>query len=147
MLEKTHDHLLAEIEQGNRTDTIVVIVTVLFNTIALCSNSTVSAIFWTAGLSGGDVAPLGINLYLAVFAALTIGVNAIAFIGLLQGRSVREKLLTGLVSMYSDNEVDKYYDRSLLSNYRNRYLIFAAIMILFALAAIVLPLVLRLFRI
>lgn len=143
MLEKTHDHLVAEMEQGSRTDTILVVVAVLFNVIALCSNSTVA---FTSGLVGGEVSPLGINLYLAVFALLTVGVNAIALIGLLEGRRVRQKLLTGLVAMYSDNQVEKYYDKSLLSIYSNRYRTFSGVMILFAIASIVLPLVLRLLR-
>jgi len=147
MIEKMHDHIVAEIELGNRTDTIVVVVAVLFSLIALCSNSGVAALYWTSGLSGGDVSPLGIDLFLAVFVILTVGVNAIALAGLLIGRRVREKLLTGLVSMYSDNQVDRYYDKSLLSAYRNRYLVFGGVLILFAIASIALPLILRLLRV
>jgi hypothetical protein len=145
MIEKVHDHIIAEIEQSNRTDTIVVVVTLLFNVIALCSNSTVAAIFFSSW--SGDVSNFGINLYLIVFVLLTVLLNAIAFIGMLTGRKTREKLLNGLVSMYTDNEVEKYYDKSLISNYRTRYYIFGSIMILFALASIIVPLILRLFRI
>ena len=147
MIERVHQHLLAEIEHGNRTDTIVVVVAVLFNVMALCSNSTVAAIFWTTGLSGGDVSNVGIDLYLAVFVLLILGINAIALAGLLIGRQVRQKLLAGLVAMYADNQVDKYYDKSLLSSYRNRYLVFGGVMIVFAVTSIALPLVLRLFRV
>lgn len=145
MLEKVHEHLLAEIELGNRTDIIVVVTAVLFNIISLCSNSTVAAIWFN--LRQGEVSAIGINLYLGVFVVLTILFNAIALAGLLAGRSVREKLLTGLVAMYTDNNVDKYYDRTLISNYRIRYLIFGGVTIIFAIAAIVLPLILRLLRI
>lgn len=145
MLEKVHEHLLAEIELGNRTDIIVVVTAVLFNIISLCSNSTVAAIWFN--LRQGEVSAIGINLYLGVFVVLTILFNAIALAGLLAGRSVREKLLTGLVAMYTDNNVDKYYDRTLISNYRIRYLIFGGVTIIFATAAIILPLILRLLRI
>jgi hypothetical protein len=147
MLEKVHEHLLAEIEHGNRTDTIVVIVALLFNVIALCSNSTVATIFWTSGLLSGDVSSLGIDLYLVIFVLITLVINAIALAGLVVGRQVRKKLLEGLVAMYSDNHVDKYYDQSLLSSYRSRYLIFGAIMIVFAFASIAAPLILRLLRV
>lgn len=145
MLNKVHDHMIAEIEQSNRTDTIVVVVTLLFNVIALCSNSTVAAIYFSSW--SGDVSNTGIDLYLIVFVVLTIGLNTIAFVGMLSGRKAREKLLNGLVTMYSDNEVDKYYDKSLISNYRTRYFVFGSIMVLFALASIIIPLILRLFRI
>jgi hypothetical protein len=147
MLERVHEHLLAEIENGNRTDTIVVVVALLFNVLALCSNSSVAAIFWTSGFTSGDVASLGVDLYLAVFVLITLAINAIALVGLIIGRQVRQKLLVGLVAMYSDNQVDKYYDKSLLASYRNRYLIFGGVMIVFAIASIAAPLILRLFRV
>jgi hypothetical protein len=142
MLEKMHEHLIAEVEQGNRTDTIVVVVAVLFNVIALCSNSTVAIVFTSLGAN--EVSDLAINLYLVVFVLLTVGLNIIAVAGLLIGRKMREKLLVGLVAMYSDNQVNKYYDQSLINSYRIRYLVFGGIMVLFALASIVLPLILRL---
>src|SRR5215207_9969003 len=131
MLEKVHEHMIAEIEQGNRTDTIVVVVTLLFNVITLCSNSTIAAVYSNSG-SSNKSAEVGINLYLIIFVLLTISLNAIAFIGMLSGRKAREKLLNGLVSMYADNDVDKYYDKSLISNYRIRYFVFGSIMILLA---------------
>ena len=145
MLEKVHEHMIAEIEQGNRTDTIVVVVTLLFNLITLCGNSTIATLYTNVGSSTRSAA-IGINLYLAVFVLLTICLNAIAFIGMLSGRKAREKLLSGLVSMYSDNDVDKYYDKSLINTYRMRYFVFGSIMILFALASIAVPLILRLFQ-
>ena len=144
MLEKLHEHVIAEIEQSNRTDTLVVVVTIFFNVITLCSNSTVSAIMFNMG--AGDVSAFGINLYLGVMVALTIGLNAIALAGLLTGRKVREKLLAGLVTMYSDNKVEKYYDKTLIANYRARYRIFSGLTLLFAAAAIVVPLILRSLR-
>lgn len=75
---------------------------------------------------------------------MTLVVNAIALVGLNVGRQTRSKLLTGLVTMYVDHQVDKYYDRSLLSSYGARYLLFGAVIIVLALTAIVVPLVIRL---
>lgn len=45
--------------------------------------------------------------------------------------------------MYADNQVDKYYDRSLLAGYDTRYWLFGAVIIVLALTAIVVPLVIR----
>ena len=75
---------------------------------------------------------------------MTLLVNAIALVGLYVGRQTRSKLLTGLVTMYVDNQVDQYYDRSLLSSYGTRYLLFGAVIIVLALTSIVVPLVIRL---
>ncbi len=45
--------------------------------------------------------------------------------------------------MYRDNDVDKYYDSSLLTNYDRRYLLFTGIILCLAITAIVVPLVIR----
>jgi hypothetical protein len=74
---------------------------------------------------------------------MTLLVNAIAIGGLFVGRQTRGKLLGGLIAMYSDNQVDKYYDRSLVSNYGTRYALFGAVIIILAVTAIVVPLVVR----
>jgi hypothetical protein len=52
-------------------------------------------------------------------------------------------LLSGLIAMYHDNDVEKYYDPSLVSNYGTRYLLFGGVIITLALTAIVVPLIIR----
>ena len=47
----------------------------------------------------------------------TILINSFAVRALLAGRDTRNKLVSGLVAMYRDNDVDKYYDASLLDTY------------------------------
>ncbi|MFZ3079277.1 MAG: hypothetical protein WA109_06290 [Bellilinea sp.] len=44
-----------------------------------------------------------------------------------------------------DNQVDKYYDQSLVLNYGRRYVLFGAIILVLALTALVVPLTLRVF--
>jgi hypothetical protein len=83
------------------------------------------------------------DIVLVVFILMTLVVNAIALAGLGVGRQTRSKLLSGLVAMYTDNQVDKYYDKSLLSSYGTRYLLFGAVIVVLALTAIVVPLVIR----
>jgi hypothetical protein len=53
------------------------------------------------------------------------------------------KLLRGLLTMYRDNDVDKYYDSSLLANYDRRYLLFTGVILCLAITAIVVPLIIR----
>jgi len=45
--------------------------------------------------------------------------------------------------MYRDNQVDQYYDASLLSNYARRYGLFTGVILCLALTAIVIPLIIR----
>ena len=81
---------------------------------------------------------------LEVFIFMTILVNTIAVIALAVGRGTRSKLQDGLIAMYRDNSVDQYYDVSLVSNYRTRYVLFGAVILVLGLAAILVPLIIRL---
>jgi hypothetical protein len=137
MLERLHEHIVSELGHSSRTDTIFIVVAVLFNLIVLGINSAAS------GAASSDD-NLAADVVLAVFILMTLVVNAIAIGGLFVGRQTRGKLLGGLVAMYVDNEIDKYYDKSLISNYGTRYLLFGAVIIVLALTAIVVPLVIRL---
>jgi hypothetical protein len=117
-------------------------VAIVFNLIVLGINSAVSSTASSNGPYGSY--NLGADVVLGVFILMTLLVNAIAVAGLYVGSQTRGKLLAGLITMYVDNQVDKYYDKSLVSNYGIRYLLFGAVIILLALTAIVVPLVIRL---
>lgn len=141
MLERLHEHITSELNQSSRTDTIFIVVAVLFNLIALGINSAASgtAIANRGSGTGNQAA----DVVLAVFIVMTILVNAIALAGLYVGRQTRGKLLSGLLAMYTDNQVDRYYDKSLISGYGTRYLLFGGAIIVLALTAIIIPLVIR----
>ena len=59
------------------------------------------------------------------------------------GRQTRKKLLRGLLAMYHDNDVERYYDASLLSNYGKRYLLFMGVILALAATSIAVPLIIR----
>lgn len=137
MLTEVHDHIINELGQSSRTDTIFVVTAVIFNLIVLGINSGVSAAATDNGsYAAGDV-------ILVVFIAVTILINTIAVTALYLGRRTRHLLLEGLVAMYHDNEVSQYYSAELLSNYGIRYLLFAGVIIALALTAILIPLIIR----
>ncbi|MHB0988572.1 MAG: hypothetical protein ACYC3P_07915 [Bellilinea sp.] len=136
MLERLHEHVVTELGHSSRTDTIFVVVAVIFNLIALGINSGFAERY--------DPNP-GEDIILVVLIIMTILVNAIAITGLSVGRSTRQKLLSGLIAMYQDNQIDKYYDQSLVINYGKRYLLFAGVILVLAFTAISVPLVLRFF--
>jgi hypothetical protein len=74
---------------------------------------------------------------------MTLVVNFIVIKALMTGKNTRGKLLQGLVLMYQDNQVDKYYDASLLTNYDKRYFSFTVVILSIAFTSIVVPLVIR----
>ena len=138
MLEKIHDHLVHELGQSTRTDTIFVVSAIVFNLVILGVN--------TGMASGGrpgyrDPAD---DLILGIFIVVTLAINALALTAILLGRRTRSQLLQGLIDMYDDTEVAKYYNPDLLANYGTRYLLFAAVIALLGTTAIVVPLITRL---
>lgn len=136
MLTQVHDHIVSELGHSSRTDTIFVITAVVFNLIVLGINSGVASSRNTPGLDTED-------LVMIVFILLTVLVNSIAIAALYVGRRTRRRLLEGLVAMYQDHDVDRYYNPELLSDYGVRYPLFAGVIGLLALTAIVVPLIVR----
>ncbi len=134
MIERVHEHIITELQQNSRTDTIFVLTAIILNLLTLGINSAVvaasnnrDATMWTVFFT---------------FIALLIVVNFVVEVGLLKGRQTRIKLINGLLKMYKDQGVDGYYDASLLSNYTTRYNLFMLVVIFTGLIAMVVPLIL-----
>ncbi len=137
MIEKVHQHIVNELQQSSRTDTIFLVTAVLFNLIVLGINSAV------AGEAVSEKPSSSADFVLMVFIVMLIIVNSIAIAALYTGKNTRNKLLQGLLSMYRDNEVDKYYDSSLLTNYGKRYSLFTAVLLCLAATSVIVPLFIR----
>lgn len=137
MLHQVHDHIVSELGHSSRTDIIFVVTAVVFNLIVLGINSGVATAATESDASSVN------DILLAVFIAMTLLLNLIAAAALALGRRTRRMLLDGLIAMYRDNDVEKYYDPSLVSNYGTRYLLFGGVIITLALTAIVVPLIIR----
>ena len=138
MLQQVHDHIVSELQQNARTDTIFVVTALVFNLVILGVNSAV------AGEAASDHPSSSGDLVLGVFIMMSILVNSIAVVALNFGRGSREKLLHGLVAMYRDNDVAQYYDTSLLRGYGKRYLLFTGVILCLGFTSIVVPLIIRL---
>jgi hypothetical protein len=137
MLKEVHEHIIGELNQGARTDTIFVITAVLFNLIVLGVNSAI------AGEASEYDAEAANDLILGVFILMGLIVNSISISALFFGRQTRKKLLNGLLTMYRDNDVERYYDASLLANYGKRYLLFMGVILALAATSIAVPLIVR----
>lgn len=128
MIERVHEHIITELQQNAKADTVFILSAIFLNLIALGVNSAVA--------SGQEW------IVFFTFVFLVIVVNFVAEIGLIKGRQTRMKLLTGLLAMYKDKGVEGYYDASLLSNYNTRYNLFLLTVVVTGLVALIVPLIL-----
>jgi hypothetical protein len=128
MIERVHQHIIEELQQNTRTDTIFIVTSILLNLLTLAVNS---------GIAQGKSANR--TIVMLIFVTLTIVVNLVVIVGLLKGKQTRSKLLSGLIKMYKDQGVDGYYDSSLLSNYSQRYNLFILVVVFIGLIAIIVP--------
>ncbi len=134
MIERVHEHILAELQQNTRTDTIFIVAAILLNLLTLAINSSV------ASDSQKNVTNFIVML---IFASLVIVVNIVVIFGLSKGKQTRSKLLNGLLKMYRDQGVEGYYDSSLLSGYNTRYNLFILMIVFMGVISIVVPFVVR----
>jgi hypothetical protein len=128
MIERVHQHIIEELQQNTRTDTIFIITSIFLNLLTLAVNS---------GIAQGKSASR--TIVMLIFVSLTIVVNFVVIIGILKGKQTRSKLLKGLIKMYKDQGVDGYYDSSLLTNYNMRYNLFILVVVFLGLIAIFVP--------
>ncbi len=133
MIERVHEHIITELQQNARTDTIFILTAILLNLLTLGINS---------AIAGGSNREATTWILFFTFVALLIVVNFVVEIGLIKGRQTRIKLINGLLKMYKDHGVEGYYDASLLSNYTTRYNLFMLAVIFTGLIAIIVPLIL-----
>ena len=134
MIEHIHKHITDELQQNARTDTIFILSAILLNLITLGINS---------GMVEKSRTDTSLLIVMFLFVTLIVLVNIVVIIGLLKGKQTRIKLVSGLLKMYKDKDVDKYYDESLLGNYSLRYNLFIMVVTFTGILAIVVPFVMR----
>ena len=134
MIERVHKHIITELQQNTRTDTIFILTAILLNLISLAVNSVIAG-----NVSNGATT----DIVMAMFVLLIVVVNIVVIFGLLKGKQTRLKLINGLMKMYKDQQVDGYYDSSLLVNYNIRYNLFILTVVTTGIIAIIVPYVVR----
>jgi hypothetical protein len=134
MIEHVHTHITSELQQNSRTDTIFILSAILLNLITLAINS---------GMVEKSRTDNSMLVVMFLFVILIVLVNLVVIFGLQKGKQTRIKLVSGLIRMYKDKEVDKYYDETLLGNYNIRYNLFIMVVTFTGIIAIIVPFVLR----
>lgn len=137
MLKEIHGHIVNELQQNARTDTVFVVAAVVFNLVVLGINWGVAF----EASKGHDTVRNDFILGLLIVGTLLI--NGFAIRALRAGRTSRIKLLGGLSRMYTDNNVARYYDDDLLGTYQSRYTLFTLVLAVLCVIAIVVPLLVR----
>ncbi len=134
MIEQVHNHIISELQQNARTDTVFILTAIFLNLISLGINSAIASNSRTQT-----------NLFIVMFilVALVLVVNFIVIFGLLKGKQTRFKLISGLLKMYKDQNVDGYYDSTLLINYNVRYNLFIFAVVFTGAVAIAIPFIIR----
>lgn len=133
MIERVHQHIITELQQNTRSDTVFILTAILLNLLALGVNSPVSsqsnkdAIVW---------------IVFFTFVCLVVVINLVVVVGLSRGKETRIKLLNGLLKMYKDQGVEGYYDPTVLGNYSTRYNLFLIAVVFTGVIAILIPTVL-----
>ena len=133
MIQRVHEHIIAELQQNTRTDTVFIITAILLNLLSLGVNS---------GVASNSEREATTWIVFVTFICLVIVINMVVIIGLLRGKETRIKLINGLLKMYKDQGVDGYYDSSLLSNYSIRYNLFLVAVVFTGAVVILVPSVL-----
>jgi hypothetical protein len=134
MIEYVHSHITKELEQNTKTDIIFILTAIILNLVTLAVNS---------GLVEKSRTESSSLTVMFVFVFLIVLVNIVVIIGLIKGRQTRMKLVKGLITMYRDKDVAKYYDESLLSNYNVRYNLFILVVVCTGVIATIVPFILR----
>lgn len=137
MLRVVHEHITGELQQNSRTETVFVVTAVLFNFAVMGISSAVAAD------TQDGAHPLVNDAILGVLIVATLLINSFVVRALLTGRDTRQRLLSGLVTMYQDSAVDKYYDAGLLEAYGTRYKLFVGVLVCLATISIVVPMLSR----
>lgn len=127
MINKLHEHILEELKINAKSDTKFIFASIGLNFITLAVNSSIAGTEFTSIIT------------MILFAVLTIGVCIVAEIGLIRGQQASKKLIDGLISIYEDNGVAKYYDKSLLDHYKLRYNLFILVVLLTGIVSVIVP--------
>jgi hypothetical protein len=133
MIERVHEHITHELQQNARTDTTFILTAIFLNLVTLGINS---------GQASQNPKDATIWIVFFTFTALVIVINFVVVNGLLKGKQMRTKLITGLLKMYKDNNVEGYYDPTLLTNYATRYNLFLLAVSFTGIVALIVPIVL-----
>ena len=144
MLNKLHDHILDELKTNTKTDIVFILASILLNFITLGINSIfASGTGWDEITDESYLVPSDYIIFWLVVILVLI-VNTVVIMGLKRGKETRFRLLSGLIKMYKNQNVDEFYDTSILEAYNVRYTLFTIAVVSTGALSFLVPLILML---
>ena len=149
MKDRLHGEISAELDQTTKTDKTTVIVAIILNFIFLFANMGFASGVWSLNYDYRDPnsvitsTEFNFNMLAAflILIGVTIAFNILVVRALSKGVERRVKLTEGLVKMYQEEGLDKYYDPEIIQGYRTRYSLYKNIVMILGLLAVTIPLV------
>ena len=149
MKDRLHGEISAELEQTTKTDKTTVVVAIILNFIFLFANMAFASGAWSTNYDyrndGSFTTSTEFNLSLFAAFLILLGVTIVFdfFVvrALSKGVERRIKLTEGLVKMYQEEGLDKYYDPAIIQGYQSRYGLYKNIVLIMGILAVAVPLV------
>ena len=146
MKEKIHEQISHELKAATRLDIIITITAIivsliLFSVSMIFAQGTTDSIYGLLGLTQKTTVITASVIVMFVSVVANIAVVFCAVRALLKNKKLRAELNEGLVKLYKDSKVDKYYDGSIFKGYETRYNLFASMLIAVGAVSVIAPLV------
>jgi hypothetical protein len=149
MKDRLHGEISAELEQTTKTDKTTVVVALVLNVIFLLANMAFASGAWSTNYDyrndGSFTTSTAFNFSLfaafMILLVVTIVFNFLVVRALSKGVERRAKLTEGLVKMYQEEGLDKYYDPAIIQGYQSRYGLYKNIVLIMGVLAVAIPLV------
>ena len=149
MKDRLHGEISGELEQTTKTDKTTVVVAIVLNIIFMLANMAFAGGAWQTIYDykndGAFTTSSELNFsLLAAFIILivvTVVFNFLVIRALSKGVERRLKLTEGLLKMYQEEGLDKFYDPSIVQGYESRYSLYKNIILILGFLAIAIPFV------
>lgn len=144
MKERIHEQISNELKQATKADLVTIIVTLLV-TFPLAgvavgtAFSSVSTSFMSISGRTPEVSAISVVVFWFCIIAIVV-INLYAVLALMQNKARRAKLNEGLMELYKDEGMDKYYDGSIFKSYETRYNTYAVIVGAVGALSVIVPL-------
>ncbi|PVV82761.1 hypothetical protein [Dehalogenimonas alkenigignens] len=149
MKDRLHGEISAELEQTTKTDKTTVVVAILLNVVFMLANMAFAAGAWSTRYDyrpdGSYTTSTEMNFSLLAAFLILLGVTIVFDVmvvrALSKGAERRVKLTEGLVKMYQEEGLDKYYDPEIVRGYQSRYALYKNIVLILGVLAVAIPVV------
>ena len=146
MKERIHEQISHELKQATRQDTAIAVIAILvlvflFTISMVFAQGSTDTISGLLGLSQTTTISVASIIVMFVSIVATIAVICYSVCTLLKNKKQRAELNQGLVKLYKDSGIAKYYDGTIFKGYETRYNLFAAILIAVGAVSVIAPLV------